>query len=209
MTSRLDIPPAEAQLLERTARSMATAGATLDGSRRRGLAVLSRSLTGPSAGATGERPSSGEPLEELVHQLTVEPATVREARVRELERLGVPASTYVEALSLVARLTAIDTFSFAIGAEPTEIPPADDGPPTGRVAGDASLDGGWVPTVGPASPPSALSLLPDEHDALHDVHGVLYLSVAQMADLDADRGLHRTQMELVAARTSLLNECFF
>ena len=71
------------------------------------------------------------------------------------------------------------------------------------------MAGGWVPTVGPASPPSALSSVPDEHEAMHDLHAIFYLAVADMADLDADRGLHRTQMELVAARTSLLNECFF
>jgi hypothetical protein len=209
MSTLVEAPAAEATLLDRVALALVEAGATLDGPRRRRLAVLSRSLNGPTGTATAERPSSGEPLDDLVHQLTVAPATVREPRVAELEHSGVPVTTYVEVVGLVARLTAIDTFRFGLGSEPIELPPAVDGQPNGRVADDATIDGGWVPTVGPASPPTALSMLPDEHSALHDVHGVFYLAVADMADLDADRGLHRTQMELVAARTSLLNECFF
>jgi AhpD family alkylhydroperoxidase len=36
---------------------------------------------------------------------------------------------------------------------------------------------------------------------------MLYRSCSGMGDLDADRGLHRTQMELVAARVSLLDDC--
>ncbi len=104
---------------------------------------------------------------------------------------------------------ANDTFSFAVGAPPPELPEPSDAPPTGRIAGSASIDGGWVPTVGRAQAPTALSLLPSEHRAMHDLHGVFYLSIEEMSDLDAHRGLHRTQMELVASRTSLLNECFY
>ena len=202
------MPPEEAALLDRTARSVAEAGASLNGRRRHDLALLSRSFTGPD-GRTADRPSSGEPLEEFVHQLTVAPASVREARVRELEQSGVPASTYVEVLGLVSRLTAVDTFAFAAGVEPVELPSPADDEPSARVADDAALDGGWVPTVGAAYPPTALSLVPDEHEAMLDLHAVFYLSIPAMSDLDADRGLHRTQMELVAARTSLLNDCFF
>lgn len=95
------------------------------------------------------------------------------------------------------------------GAELPGLPDPVEGSPTGVVATEARVQGGWVPTVGPASPPNALTLVPSEHEAMHDLHGALYLSVEGMADLDADRGLHRTQMEFVAARTSLLNECFF
>ncbi len=209
-SSPVAIPEAEAALLERTARSMVTAGATLTGAERRELAAASRRAA--AARGTGEEPAAppaSRPLADIAHRMTVAPAAIREPWVQEHERNGVAASTYVEILGLVSRLTAVDTFAFGLGHEPVELPAAVDGEPTGRVAADASLHGGWVPTVGPASPPSALSLVPDEHEAMLDLHGVFYLSLAGMADLDADRGLHRTQMELTAARTSLLNECFF
>lgn len=201
------VPPAEAELLERSARSFVAPGPTLDGARRAGLAHTSR-----AAAQSPEQPHQGDaqdPLGVLARRLTTAAHTIREADVADLEQRGIPVTTYVEVVGLVARLQAIDTFAFAVGAAPATLPEPLAGPPTGKIATDASIMGGWVPTVGPASPPSALSLLPDEHEAMHDLHGVFYLSVEGMADLDADRGLHRTQMELVASRTSLLNECFF
>ena len=43
-----------------------------------------------------------------------------------------------------------------------------------------------------------------------DVHSVLYLSLEQMGDNEIVRdGIHRTQIELTAARTSWLNDCFY
>ncbi len=206
----VEIPAAERALLERTARSMATAGPTLSGGTRRSLAEASRAAAADRAASTDPAPpSANDPLAEITHRITVAPADIRRSWVREQEQRGVSSANYVEILGLVARLTAIDTFTFGLGVEPVELPPAGGDDPTGRIADDAALDGGWVPTVGPASPPSALSLVPDEHEAMLDLHGVFYLSIPEMGDLDADRGLHRTEMELVAARTSLLNECFF
>jgi hypothetical protein len=66
-----------------------------------------------------------------------------------------------------------------------------------------------VSTVGAIGPPTALSSVRREAADQEALHEVLYLSYSGMGDLDADRGLHRTQMELVAARVSLLNDCFF
>lgn len=109
----------------------------------------------------------------------------------------------------MARLNAVDTFCFGVGQNLPELPASVTGEPTRAISSNASIDGGWVPTVGPAWPPTALSLVPGEHEAMHELHGAFYLTIEGMADLDAHRGLHRTQMELVAARTSLLNECFF
>ena len=203
----IDIPGPEEALVERAARSMASAGATLTGQERRSLALASREAVDVAA----TDPSAVEilPLVDVARRIAVAPATIRQDWVRSMEQVGISAPTYVEVLGLVARLQAIDTFSFALGHEVVELPTASDEPPTGRLAPHATMAGGWVPTVGPASPPSALSSVPDEHEAMHDLHAIFYLAVADMADLDADRGLHRTQRELVAARTSLLNECFF
>jgi len=63
--------------------------------------------------------------------------------------------------------------------------------------------------VGGASIVQALSAVPSEAEAQEDMHGPLYLTYAQMQDLQFVRGLTRPQMELVAARTSALNECFY
>ena len=66
-----------------------------------------------------------------------------------------------------------------------------------------------MPTVGVISPPTALQAVPTEAAVQEELHGALYLSYADMADLAAVRGLSRAQMELVAARVSYLNDCFF
>ena len=57
----------------------------------------------------------------------------------------------------------------------------------------------------------ALSLVPD---ALRDwlaLSGAIYLSVEGMANLigQEDRSINRMQMELIAARVSAINECFY
>ena len=57
---------------------------------------------------------------------------------------------------------------------------------------------------------------PHLESAMHDVHGELYLAPTPdregnaMGNMAAVRdGLNRSQMEFVASRTSLLNDCFF
>jgi hypothetical protein len=63
--------------------------------------------------------------------------------------------------------------------------------------------------VGGASITQALSLVDAESVAQEDMHGPLYLTYEGMAEFDYVAGLSRAQMELVAARTSAINECFY
>ena len=45
---------------------------------------------------------------------------------------------------------------------------------------------------------------------MFDLHGVLYASMEEMFEMQLEReGLTRPQIELVAARTSSLNDCFY
>ncbi len=66
-----------------------------------------------------------------------------------------------------------------------------------------------MPTVGAIGPVTALDAVPPEATAQAALHGALYLSYAEMADLAVVRGLTRAQLELVAARVSYLNDCFY
>jgi hypothetical protein len=63
--------------------------------------------------------------------------------------------------------------------------------------------------VGPPTIPASLSAVPAEMDALEALHGPMYLDYEEMGDPAITRGLTRTQMELIASRTSFINECFF
>jgi len=123
------------------------------------------------------------------------------------EALG--SARYVELVGVVARLAAVDFFHRALGMPLEPLPEAQPGDPTGEIDERAHPGRGWVPMVGATSIVGALSLVPSEMEAQRRLHGPIYLTYEGMADLDFRRGLHRSQMELVAARTSAINECFY
>ncbi len=54
-----------------------------------------------------------------------------------------------------------------------------------------------------------MTAVPPEAEALGDLHTVLYLSMFEMGDLHIVKDLTRVQIEFIAARTSLLNDCFY
>ncbi len=151
------------------------------------------------------------------HAVITEPVSAVAARVAteahhvtvdDVGVFGEPAA-FVEVVGVVARTTAIDTFCRGIGRPAPELVATDEHRPTGQVSRGAKRRSAYVATVGPAGPTTALSAVPGEDAAQADLHGALYLSYAEMADLRIVKGLPRWQLELVAARTSLINRCFF
>lgn len=175
-------------------------------------------LTGDERVAVVRAARSAPPLDEDDAPVTItevaglvshRAATIGSDTVDLIEAAGIDRSTYVEIVGLVSRATAIDTFERGIGRRPRELPEPADGEPSRESAPEARRRAGWVSTVGAIGPPTALTSVPREAADQEALHGALYLSYSGMSDLDVDRGLHRTQMELVAARVSLLNDCFF
>lgn len=213
------VPEAEARILDETVTQICGAGAVLSGSQRQAAATLARRLwterTADVAGTTGTMGTAeADVMAEIVAQFTLDAHSVRPEWIESMVGRGASPVELVELLSVVSRTIAIDTFCFALGIDAWPLqhvvgdPGTGDGP-HGEVDPTATFDGGWLPTVGPAWPTNALSAVPQEDLVMHRLHAVFYLATDQMGDLDAQRGLHRTQMELIAARTSLLNECFF
>jgi len=138
-----------------------------------------------------------------------QPASVRSTHVRGWSEDGLGMAEYVELVGVVSRSSAVDAIVRGLGGEPEPYPAPIGGDPTGEVAGNARQGRAWVPMVGGASIVTALSLVPSEMDAMIEFHGPAYLTMEQMADPVFERGLDRAQMELVAARTSATNECFY
>lgn len=209
----MTIPANEAGAVERTSASFARPGPTLNASQRHRAAAVSRSMRSRLADdelvrADGDSTTEAT-VDEVIAKVTTGAQDIRPNWIQSLPGRGLEVLEYLELVSVVARLQAIDTFHFALGAAPAELPEPSDGQPTGVIDETATINGGWVPTAGRASAPASLSALPTEMDLMFDLHGALYLTLDGMADLDADRGLHRTQMELVAARTSKVNDCFY
>ncbi|NND74572.1 MAG: hypothetical protein HKN44_06155 [Ilumatobacter sp.] len=167
-----------------------------------------------AAAARGGETTS--PAQIAARQIYTDPAAIRRDWLADLEADGLTLAEYVEVLGIVARLRAFDTLLFGLGSAVRPLPPARSEAPPTRVRVDATINGAWVPTVGIAFPPTVLSSVPAENEAMHDVHSVLYLAPTpatdghSMGNLRAARdGITRPQMEFIAARTSQLNDCFF
>lgn len=180
-----------------------TAGTWLTGTERVEVANAARG---------GEATTPAQRAAQRIHDA---PASITREWLQQIEGDGLPLEEYVEVLGIVARLRALDTTLFGLGHPARPLPAALAGEPTYAIT-DAQIHGAWIPTVGVAFPPTILSSVPAENDAMFDVHGVLYLSADgdptgnSMGNMGVIRdGVSRAQMEFVAARTSLLNDCFF
>lgn len=186
---------------------LAAPGTWLTGSER---VAVARTARGGGAGSDISAATA-----DAARRIHDEPATITRAWIDGLETDGLSRLAYVEVLGIVARLRALDTMTFGLGRPERRLPDPAPGEPSRTTVDGAGDEGGWVPTVGPAGPPNALSAVQAEHDALHDLHGHLYLETRSgdgntMGNFQVVRdGLGRSQMEFVAARTSLLNDCFF
>jgi hypothetical protein len=139
---------------------------------------------------------------------------------------GLDDARYVEIVGLVTLLAGLDYFARALGLAPPALPEPRPGEPSRQRPAGARAHGSWVPTVAPedASGPEeglygdapfvpnimrACSLVPDATRMLVLESNSHYVRVDQIADPTVSRDLSRPQMELVAARVSALNECFY
>ncbi len=130
--------------------------------------------------------------------------------VEGLAAKGVDMPAYAEIIGVLARLSAVDMFHRALGLPLEPLPDPDPGEPS-RTAPPTDLVFGksFVPMALMVSIPQTVSLVPPETVAWQDLSDAMYMTLGEMGDPDFRQGLHRTQMELVAARTSQINECFY
>lgn len=133
--------------------------------------------------------------------------SVTRAVVDELAAEGVTSEGFVEIVGVVARVTAVDTALRGLGAAPARLPEPREGRPSRQTVPAAARRGAYVPMVGPPGATSALSAVPAEDQAQEDLHGALYLTYQEMAQMGTVRQMPRWQLELAAARTSWLNSC--
>ncbi len=192
---------------ERALHQITSPGSWLTGAERRAIAEAARqALTGANEAVPGLDP----PLVEAAEAVAVAADEITPDWIEDLEDRGVDGLTYVELIGVAARVAAIDTFARGVGADLPELPAPSPGEPDRSVAETVAKTVAWVPTDGHAYAPTALKAVRGEFDAQDDLHTAYYLAPARMRELDISiDGLHRTQMELVASRASLLNDCFY
>ena len=193
-------------LVARQWKALAAPGVWFTGAEQVAVAAEARNARAGQL-PTGELPVA---VTDAARRISTEAWTIRPADIAAWAKNGLNGEAYVEVLSIVARLSALDTAAFGLGLDEAVLPTPEPGEPSRTTVPEAQLDQGWVPTVGAAHPLTALTAVPGGVELQFDIHDTLYLSIEQMGDPLIERdGATRAQIELAAARTSYLNECFF
>jgi hypothetical protein len=163
---------------------------------------------------------------DVIHRVRTDAGRLTRDWFEGVVAAGLPATHYVELVGIVTMVAGVDFVARALGLPPFRLPEPRAGIPTRRVPPAARPGVSWVPMIAPedATGPDAdvygdggfipnimraLSLVPDEVRMLRRLASTHYLAVQQIPDPTARRALDRTQIELVAARVSALNECFY
>lgn len=204
-STELDARPGLAESLASIWQRLGSPGATWTGAERVTMIAEARSAR-RDADPTGDL---DRVTTRAVRTVAARPADIRRGWVSDLVDDGLDHARYVELVGVVSRAVAIDTLLEALALEVQPFPEPLGGEPSRDIDDRARLGKAWVPMVGGASITQALSLVPAENAELERLHGPLYLTFEEMSDPAIHKGLSRPQMELVAARTSAHNECFY
>ena len=160
---------------------------------------------------------------EATHRLTTDAARLSEKAIREFNDAGLSDEAYVEIVSIVSTVMGIDSFCDALEIPVLPLPEAQPGEPSRYRPAEAVTDSAWVPMIpnggagenesdlfpGRFAPnvARAMSVVPDAVRNLLKLLGAFY--VKDVGNLNARNSLDRCQLELIAARVSALNECFY
>jgi hypothetical protein len=197
--------PQRAGAIERAWANLETSGPTLDSAQRISVIAGAR-----RAWAGAEAPdTTDDVIGEASFWLAVDAEGITQDLIADFERRGLSRFSYLEIVGVIARLSNVDWYLRGIGASVPTLPQPDASMPTGRIAADAGITDSWVPMLGNASAPHTLDALPDEGDALRDLHEPMYVDMRSIEDWTLSDELSRVQIEFLAARTSFLNECFY
>ena len=168
-----------------------------------------------------------DPAIEAIHRIRTDAGRLKESWYQGLLALGLSDAHYVELVAVVSAVAALDTFNRGMGRPLQELPKPVEGTPSRRRPAGARRTIAWMPTLQPEdiavedyNPYSdeyepfnihmALSLVPEEAEAFRHLDEANYLPQMAIRDLDTEyRAITHVQMELLAARVSSLNQCFY
>lgn len=179
---------------------LASPGATLTGSERVAIATAARGDEGTGV---------DQRLLDLAGHLSQDPGTVFESEVRRAADEVGDAPT-VETIAIVSLLAAVDGMHDALGAVREPLPEPRPGGKTAEITEGLKRRRTHVPMPQGAIP-VALDLVPAEGRMRIALSAPIYMPDDEMVHPDWRRepGLVRPQMEVVAARTSWHNDCFY
>lgn len=176
--------------------------------------------------AEGKHATTGElglALVDVIHRVRTDSGRLSRRFFERAIASGVTDDQYVETVGIVALTAGIDCLCRALGVPVFPLREPVPGKPSGQRP-QGLVDGiAWVPLLPPeaaAGPEAdlyggadfvpnivrALSLVPDHVHVLRKWSDAHYVELRNLA---AGRAISRPQIELVAARVSALNECFY
>jgi hypothetical protein len=191
--------------------------------RRRKEALSPLAIAG-THGSLGRLP---EIVVEVVHRVVTDPGRLGEGWYHGVIARGLTAERYVEIVSVVAHVIAIDTMARGLDFDALPLPDPEPGAPSRRRPAGAKPGSAWVPWIEPDDtgeieaglyptdrPPAnimkAMSLVPEEVRSFFDLVTHQYLPGAVMRDFSREyRAISHAQIELLAARVSALNRCLY
>lgn len=148
-----------------------------------------------------------EPVIKVIHRIRTDSGRLTKSWFDGVMRQGMSPGAYVELVGVVSVGVIVDTFTESLGLEFVELPPSVAGEPSREHHDQAIEDGAWVP-ISKLQPQvranivRALGLVPSEQQNFWQVFRHHYLS-------SDGRAIAQAQIELVASRTSALNQCFY
>ena len=168
---------------------------------------------------------------ETIHRIATDPGRLMQSWVHGLlDDGGMSDAEYVETGGVVVTIIAIDTFARSVGIERPALPDPVAGEPSRVRPAGAKLTGAWVPWVAPedrtqteidqglygeggpfiAHIRRALSLVPAEAIGFFDLVENQYLPGREMRNFGEEyRAITHSQIELIAGRISVLNQCLY
>jgi len=167
-----------------------------------------------------------EPAIEAIHAIVCDSSRLTRGWYESVLSDGLSDGQYVEIVGTVTALISTDRFCRGLGLPLHALPEPGEGGPSRYRPASAGPDEAWVPLVprDNAGTPEAdlwpsgslgniirtMSLVPDEVRTLRDLLQAHYVPFEKVREPNAGTGaLSRPQMELVAAKVSIMNDCFF
>ena len=168
-------------------------------------------------------------LVEVIHRVRTDATRLTRKFYQDALAAGLSAGEYVETIGVMATVIGIDGFTKALGLPVHPLPEPVAGEPSRRLPTKTNDALAWVPTVAPEDVTEAdedpyqglagvnihraLSLVPAEVQGLFDLDSVHYLPDHALRDKDTDyfdsRALSHPQIEFLAARVSVINQCVY
>jgi len=168
-----------------------------------------------------------ESVVEVIHRVRTDPGHLSERWFRSVIAAGLSEEHYIETVSIVAHVVAIDTMARGVGLDLPPLPQPEAGRPSRYRPPGVKPGGAWVPWLEPtdlsendsgvytagrstANIMKAMSLVPDEVRNFFDLVSHQYLPPLAMRDFSREyRAISHAQIELLAARVSALNQCLY